>query len=299
MPQRKTEQLYAMERPLDALPLSEAATAISRANVEAAQTVEACSEVIALGAVAMAETIRGGGTVYYVAAGSSGLMAAADAMELGGTFGIPTSQIRILMAGGVPTTASMPGDVEDESKDLREELDSISPADCLIVVSASGDTPYAVTAAEIGKSAGTRIIAIANNENATLFGLADHVIFLDTPPEIVSGSTRLGAGTAQKIALNSLSTLMGVELGHVFRGRMVNLHADNEKLHARARRIVQDITDVHEADAVQALNMAGNDVKLACMIAAGVGTLDEAKAILRSAEGRIDRAMTRLETTKT
>ncbi|MCV0424391.1 MAG: N-acetylmuramic acid 6-phosphate etherase [Roseibium sp.] len=299
MPQRKTEQLYAMERSLDALPLSEAATAISRANVEAAQVVEACSKVIAQGAMTMAATIRGGGILYYVAAGSSGLMAAADAMELGGTFGIPTSQVRILMAGGVPTTANMPGDVEDESRSLKADLGAIGPSDCLIVVSASGDTPYAVTAAQIGKAAEAPVIAIANNRNAALFEFADHVIFLDTPPEILSGSTRLGAGTAQKIALNSLSTLMGVELGHVFRGRMVNLHADNEKLHARARRIVQDISDVDETTAAQALNTADNDVKVACLIASGARTPDEAQTVLRSAEGRIDRALARLETTKT
>ncbi|MEM9631544.1 MAG: N-acetylmuramic acid 6-phosphate etherase [Pseudomonadota bacterium] len=297
MPPRKTEQLYAMEKTLDALSLSEAASAIARANVEAAQAVEACSDVVAKGAAVMAATIRNGGTLYYAAAGSSGLMAAADGMELGGTFGIPTKQVRILMAGGIPTTAEMPGDVEDESHGLSAALQTIGPSDCLIVVSASGDTRYAVKAAELAKAAGTPIIAVANNENATLFDLADHAIFLNTPPEILSGSTRLGAGTAQKIALNSLSTLMGVELGHVYRGRMVNLHADNEKLHMRARRIVQEIADVDETDASQALKAANNDVKIACLIASGVKSREEAQAILRSEEGRVDRAMARLELT--
>ncbi|MES0813008.1 N-acetylmuramic acid 6-phosphate etherase [Roseibium sp. SCPC15] len=299
MPPRKTEQLYAMEKTLDALPLSEAASAIARANVEAAQAVEACSGVIAKGAAVMAAAIRNGGTLYYAAAGSSGLMAAADGMELGGTFGIPTRQVKILMAGGIPTTADMPGDVEDESHGLATALETIGPKDCLVVVSASGDTRYAVKAAELAKAAGTPIIAIANNENAALFDLANHAIFLNTPPEILSGSTRLGAGTAQKIALNTLSTLMGVELGHVYRGRMVNLHADNEKLHMRARRIVQDIADVDEAGALHALKAANNDVKVACLIAFGVKSREEAQAILRSEEGRVDRAMARLELTNT
>ncbi|MES0884262.1 N-acetylmuramic acid 6-phosphate etherase [Roseibium sp. SCP14] len=299
MPPRKTEQLYAMEKTLDALPLSEAASAIARANVEAAQAVEACSSVIAKGAAVMAAAIRNGGTLYYAAAGSSGLMAAADGMELGGTFGIPTRQVKILMAGGIPTTADMPGDVEDESHGLATALETIGSKDCLVVVSASGDTRYAVKAAELAKAAGTPIIAIANNENAALFDLANHAIFLNTPPEILSGSTRLGAGTAQKIALNSLSTLMGVELGHVYRGRMVNLHADNEKLHMRARRIVQEIADVDEAGASHALKTADNDVKVACLIASGVESREEAQAILRSEEGRVDRAMARLELTST
>lgn len=242
----------------------------------------------------MAQAIRSGGRLYYVAAGSSGLMAAADAMELGGTFGIPASQIEILMAGGIPRSAHMPGDVEDEVAQLGGALAGLQSRDCLIAVTASGSTPYTLRAAEIAQDAGATVIGIANNLRAVLFDLSTHAVALETPPEVLSGSTRLGAGTAQKIALNTLSTLMGVELGHVYQGMMVNLHADNIKLRDRARGIVQRITQVDDATSAQALTRAGGDVKVACLLSLGAQSPEIAQAALSSAEGHLGRAMARL-----
>ena len=117
---------------------------------------------------------------------------------------------------------------------------------------------------------------------------------VDTPPEQLSGSTRLGAGTAQKIALNTLSTLMGVELGHVHRGMMVNVIADNAKLRERAGRIVETIADVDAERARAALSEAGGQVKLACLLAKGAPTAEAAEAALRQAEGRLGPAFDRL-----
>lgn len=293
--QRKTEQLYQMDAPLDALPLTQAAQAMATAQSQAASCVADCAEDLANAATAMAKTVRDDGMLVYAAAGSSGLMAAADAMELGGTFGIPASRVRILMAGGIPTTADMPGDVEDQSATLASELAAIGASDCVITLSASGSTAYAVSAARIARSKGATVIAIACNAEASLFDHAQHTIFLDTPPEILSGSTRLGAGTAQKIALNTLSTLMGVALGHVYQGLMVNVFADNTKLKQRAQSIVRQITGVSPDTADRALELAGGKVKQACLIATGC-TLDQANDTLASTGGHLGPALANLET---
>lgn len=289
-----TEQIHPQALALDVQTLDAAVMAICDAQVQAAGVVARCTAQLQAGGVAMAEAIRSDGKLYYVAAGSSGLMAAADAMELGGTFGIPTRQIEILMAGGVPSTAHMPGDVEDEVAQLSVALAGLQSRDCLIAVTASGTTPYTLRAAKIAQSVGATVIGIANNPNAVLFDLSTHAVALQTPPEVLSGSTRLGAGTAQKIALNALSTLMGVALGHVYQGMMVNLKADNIKLRERARGIVCRITQVDEAAATSALARADGDVKTACLLSLGAQTPELAHAALGAAEGHLGRAMSGL-----
>jgi N-acetylmuramic acid 6-phosphate etherase len=284
---RKTEQLPIEGVPIDMLPLVDAAAALGLAQVEAARSVLAPVEVIAAGAAAMADTIRRGGTLYYAAAGSSGLMAAADAMELKGTFGISPTRVRILMAGGIPRDADMDGDVEDEVAELKSGMSKIAAGDCLIAVSASGATPFTLAAAELACAAGAVVIAIANNVDAPLFGVAHYAVHLDTPPELLAGSTRLGSGTAQKIALNMLSTLMGVALGHVHQGMMVNVRADNAKLRDRAHTIVRRIADVDGDSAARALSLAGGNVKMACLLALGASSMDDARAALSESGGQL------------
>jgi len=278
---RITERLHDDALGLDARPLSEAAAILSVGQIAAAKTVGGAIDAICQGAAAMAETLNADGKLYYVAAGSSGLMAAADAMELGGTYDIPARSIRILMAGGLPTSAEMPGDTEDESNMLAAELAEVSAKDTVIAVSASGGTPYTLEAAQIAGNAGATVIGIANNAECELFALSTHTILLDTPPELVSGSTRMGAGTAQKIALNMMSTLMAIELGHVHDGMMVNVRADNAKLRARAQGIVGRIAKVTDDAATTALVAAEGDVKTATLVAAGKISADAARNLLR------------------
>ncbi|MEM6988511.1 MAG: N-acetylmuramic acid 6-phosphate etherase [Pseudomonadota bacterium] len=294
----KTEQSPTRQAPLDSLPLAEAASTLLRAQREAAEATLASGELLARAATALAATISGGGILYYAAAGSSALMAAADAMELGGTFGIPSSQVRILMAGGIPQSAHMPGDVEDATDTLDAGLASLAARDCVIAVSASGRTPFAVEAARRARASGATVVAIANNQDAELFSYADHSLLLDTPAELVAGSTRLGAGTAQKIALNTLSTLMGVALGHVYQGRMVNLVADNDKLRARARGIVQHIANTDPDTAAAVLEASAGNVKLACILAQGASSADVARTALEAENGHLSRALARLELEK-
>lgn len=287
MSNKVTEELHHMALGLDQRPLAAIALLLSQGQGAAAACVDAVAAQIAEASQAMARSISDGATLHYVAAGSSGLMAAADAMELGGTFSIPAKQIRIHMAGGLPTGAEMPGGTEDETDQIRESLACVTNADTVIAVSASGSTPYTIQAAQIAKSVGASVIGIANNAGTELLALSDHPILLASPPEILSGSTRMGAGTAQKIALNMLSTLMAVQLGHVHDGMMVNLTADNAKLAQRARGIVAQIAGVEDAVAEAALSQANGAVKPAILIASGIGGLNEAQAQLTASKGHL------------
>lgn len=289
----ETEALHAQAQGIDAIPREDAALILADGQIAAATAVRAVARDIARAATALAETLRRGGTLHYVAAGSSGLMAAADAQELGGTFSIPAAQLRIHMAGGLPTGVEMPGDTEDDTQSLADALSGLGPDDAIIAVSASGTTPYTLEAVRIAKSAGARIIAIANNAGAPLLLASDHPILLATPPEVLSGSTRMGAGTAQKIALNMLSTLMAMELGHVHDGMMVNLRADNIKLRARAMGMVARIAGVTDDAARAALETTDGDVKPAILVAAGQ-TPDAARTLLRTTEGNLRAALAQI-----
>ncbi|WP_420413804.1 N-acetylmuramic acid 6-phosphate etherase [Roseibium sp.] len=303
MPKATTEKLHHLAAGIDSQPAADVASILIQGQISAAQSVENAKAAITTAAMAMARTIRAGGSLYYIAAGSSGLMAAADAMELGGTFGIPADQIRIMMAGGIPTSAYMPGDTEDATADLEANLANLSEEDTVLVVSASGSTPYTLEAARLAVAAKSTLIAIANNADALLFEMSTHAIYLPTAPEIVSGSTRMGAGTAQKIALNTLSTLMALELGHIYDGMMVNLRADNIKLRERARRIVTTITGATLDAASAAIEKSNGNVKYACLLAAGAQSITEASDLLGDSGGHLRpalekiRAKTRWETT--
>ena len=221
-------------------------------------------------------------------------MAAADALELGGTFSIPAGQIRIHMAGGLPVGVEMPGATEDDATSVQHAMSGVSGRDTVIAVSASGTTPYTLAAAEAAQARGATLIAIANSSGAALLDGADHPVCLATPPEVLSGSTRMGAGTAQKVALNMLSTLMAIELGHVHDGMMVNLRADNAKLRARAAGIVGQIAGTDKAAAGKALRQAQGFVKSAILVAARDVSPDEANAVLQQTEGNLRAALARL-----
>ncbi len=291
---KTTERLHPNADGLDQRPAAEIASLLANAQIQAAKATRNASDAIAKASSAMAQTIRNGGCLHYVAAGSSGLMAAADAQELGGTFSIPSTQVRIHMAGGLPTGVDMPGDTEDDTGELKNRLQTLTNRDTVIAISASGTTPYTLAAARIAKAHDAKIIGIANNPNTPLLGLSDHPIALLTPPEVLSGSTRMGAGTAQKITLNMLSTLMAVELGHVHDGMMVNLHADNTKLKERAAGIVARIADVPHDTAIDALGRAAGKVKPAVLMAAGDVSPDVAANLLIETGGQLRPALRRL-----
>lgn len=292
----QTEMTHASARGFDTRPAAEALTILAQAQADAARAVEAAVPAIADGARLAADCLQAGGRLIYAAAGSSGLMALADALELPGTYGIAPDRIKILLAGGLAMLSEMRGGPEDDGDAARAEIAAlgVGSRDCVIALTASGYTPYPMAAAEAARASGARTIGISNNAGAPLFDAVEVTICLSTPPEVIAGSTRMGAGTAQKIALNMLSTMMAVHLGHVHDGYMVNLVADNVKLQGRARRIVMAVTGAAEDDAAAALEQAGGAVKPAILIAAGAGPLAAAERLLTEHQGRLRPALVTL-----
>jgi len=293
-----TEKTHVSAKGFDLRPPYEALDILVTAQMSAAWSVRAALRDITRASEAMADAIAAGGNLAYAAAGSSALMAMADGLELPGTYGIPKDRIKILIAGGFEGLPEFAGGTEDdEALAAREVADAgIKTGDVLIAVSASGTTPYAVAAAIAAKARGAIVIGIANNAGTALLEAADIAICLSTPPEVIAGSTRMGAGTAQKIALNMLSTMMATRLGHVHDGYMVNLHADNLKLKQRAQRIIAAVAEVDEDEASSALERAGGAVKAAILIAAGAESPAVANILLERAHGRLRPALSMLGT---
>ena len=296
MAEKRTEALHEHAGGLDQQPPAVVLGFLADAQVEAAQAVRGAIGSIADAAKIVAETLGAGGRLAYAAAGSSGLMALADALELPGTYGIPRERIVVLFAGGAAALQDMAGAPEDDAAGAaREVADAgLGNDDCLIAVSASGSTPYAVGALEEAVRRGARTIAIANNAGSPLLECAEAPILLATPPELIAGSTRMGAGTAQKIALNMLSTLAAIHLGHVHDGYMVNLFADNIKLRGRAARIVAAVAGCDEQSALAALEKTGGEVKPAVLIAAGADA-KTAEELLDGTGRRLRPALSKLE----
>jgi len=279
---------------LDTLPAAAVLELLAAGQQEAAKAVDKALGSIARGAELVAETLRNGGKIIYAGAGSSGLMAMADALELPGTYGIPRQQIVLLLAGGISSLTDMEGAPEDDIELARRDAAVIDADDCVICVSASGSTPYAVAIADIAHERGAKVVAMANNGNAKLFHDSDVRILLETPPELVAGSTRMGAGTAQKIAFNMLSTLAAIKLGHVHDGHMVNLRADNEKLRTRAAGMVAEIADIDIDAAREWLARANGSVKPAVLMAAGAVDLAAAQSLLESTQQVLRPALAQL-----
>ena len=289
----RTEGRHDQARGLDERQPVDALKVLADGQKAAAAVVDAALADIAAASRLAADALLSGGRLIYSGAGSSGLMAMADALELPGTYGIAHDRIVILLAGGAASLVDLAGGYEDD-RDLAvgdAVAAGIGPKDCVISVSASGSTPYALAIADYAKEKGARVVAMANNPGAALFADADVAILLQTPPEVISGSTRMGAGTAQKIAFNMFSTLVGIHLGHVHDGHMVNLKADNIKLKGRACRIVSDISGVGIDEAERLLARSEGSVKAAVLLAAGVEDAGAARAALDKSGQSLRRAL--------
>jgi len=289
----RTEGRHDQARGLDERQPVDALKVLADGQKAAAAVVDAALVDIASASRLAADALLSGGRLVYAGAGSSGLMAMADALELPGTYGIAHDRIVILLAGGAASLVDLAGGYEDD-RDLAVSdavAAGIGPDDCVISVSASGSTPYALAIAAYAKEKGARVVAIANNPGAALFADADVSILLQTPPEVISGSTRMGAGTAQKIAFNMFSTLTGIHLGHVHDGHMVNLKADNIKLKGRACRIVSDISGVGLDEAERLLERSEGSVKTAVLLAAGAEDAGAARAALDRSGQRLRLAL--------
>jgi N-acetylmuramic acid 6-phosphate etherase len=292
----QTEKTHVSAKGFDLRAPHDALDILVTAQMSAAWSVRSALGAIGRASELAADTISSGGTLAYGAAGSSALMALADALELPGTYGIAPQRIRILMAGGLAALTNLAGAPEDdELQAARDVADAgLKAGDCLIAVSASGSTPYPLAAMAAAGPRGVKIIGIANNPGSPILELADVAICLPTPPEVIAGSTRMGAATAQKIALNMLSTMMATRLGHVHDGYMVNLTADNIKLKDRARRIVTAVAGCSEEEAAQWIDQAGGSVKTAILMAAGAEDPGAAEALLERMHHRLRPALSSL-----
>lgn len=292
MPFPATETLSAGPH-IDALSAQGGAAALLDGQLAAINAVRSAALSLSRGAQIMASAIGAGHSLHYAAAGSSGLMALADASELRGTFGIVSEQIQFHMAGGVPVDGYMPGDTEDDVSVIAQLAARVSKGDVAIVLTASGTTPFALEFARMAHRQGATVIGVANNPGTPLLKLSDEPVCIETPPEVVAGSTRLGAGTAQKAALNLMSTLMGVELGHVYRGEMVNLVADNSKLMRRSIGIVSRIAGVSAEVAKAAIEQSRGLVKPAILVAYGC-QVEQAHSLLEKYSGKLDACISSL-----
>jgi N-acetylmuramic acid 6-phosphate etherase len=292
MNDRPTEALHPLSSGLHLAPAGEVLARALSTQKSALDAVDAALPQLELAAEAAAHAMASGGKLAYAGAGSSGLMALADCLELLGTFGIPTDRTPMLFAGGADALLKMAGGVEDDPALAAADLAraQLGPGDVLIAVSASGSTPYTLAICDLARRAGVRIVGIANVPGSALLQASEIPVLLDTGSEIVAGSTRLGAATAQKVALNLISVSLGVRLGHIHDGMMVNVIADNAKLRDRAARIVAQVAGVDTGTARVALNRTNGAVKPAVLVARGTAP-DTAEARLAKAGGHLAEAM--------
>ena len=278
---------------LDLWSTSDQVAAILSVQQHALAAVEPARSALAAAIVGLADRLRSGGRMAYLGAGTSGVIAQMDALELPGTFGIGPDRLPVILAGGLQSLVAPAGGSEDDAGAAEAAVDDfdIGPADGLIAVAASGCTPFTVAGLRRAAARGAMTVGIACVPATPLLAASHHPILIETPPEVVAGSTRMGAGTAQKCALNILSTGVAIRLGHAYAGLMVNMTPDNGKLRQRAACIVAKAAGVDPIEAELALAQAGGSVKTAVTLCLAGGDVDAARARLRRSGGDIRAAV--------
>ena len=288
-----TEQVNEQSKNLDMLTPLEAARLMNQMDRQAAEAVEQALPQIAEAVEQIAARMKEGGRLIYIGAGTSGRLGVLDASECPPTFGTNEGLVVGLIAGGDFALRHAVEKAEDKPELAVEALKEIgfSEKDCLVGISASGYAPYCVGGLDYARELGSLTIALSCNKDAIQSKHAEIAIEMPTGAEILSGSTRLRAGTATKMALNMLTTLTMVQLGKVYGNLMVDMRPTNQKLQDRAIRIVQqalDIEDKTEADAL--LESAGRDVKTAIVMRLAGVTKEKAQEALRASGGFVRKA---------
>ena len=296
MSERQTEQSGSY-RGIDTWPDYRILDALLSGQERAIAAVRQAAPSVAQAATVLAQRLAAGGRLIYAGAGTSIRVAVQDGSELPATFGMPEDQLLYLIAGGGAAMFDTLADAEDDEADGAAQAEACRPGDTLIAVAASGSTPFTVAVARRARERGAFVIALVNNPGSRLAAVADLEILVASGPEIIAGSTRLAAGTAQKATLNLLSTLTHIRLGAVHDGLMVNVEAGNAKLRKRAAGIVAAIARVDEASAHAALDQAGGKVKPAVLLCAGAKDIAAAQRLLVDANGNLRLAMSRLADT--
>jgi N-acetylmuramic acid 6-phosphate etherase len=266
--------------------------AMIEGQMAAVAAVRAALPAIEVAALATEARLRAGGRLIYVGAGTSGRLAVQDGAELIPTFNWPKERLLLLMAGGKEALLRSAENAEDETGQAIHAIqhNAIAAPDAVIAVAASGTTPFTLTCLREAKSRGALTIGIANNRDTPLLNEADCAIWLDTGPEPIAGSTRMKAGTAQRAALNALSSLVMIRLGHVHEGLMVDVQAINAKLQRRSEHILIRLTSRTPQEVRSALERANGSVKLAVLLLHGC-SVEEATSALDRAGGRLRTAL--------
>ena len=239
-------------------------------------------------AAAALPRLQAGGVLAYAGAGTSGRIAAQDGAELSPTFG--WDRLVLLIAGGPAALMHAAEGAEDRTDTAQADAATLGPGDVLIAVAASGRTPYTIACVQTARVRGALTIAMANNPDTPLLHAAEHAVLIQTGAEPIAGSTRMKAGTAQKVALNLLSTLLMIGLGRVHRGRMVDMAVTNAKLRGRAVAMVEELAGVGTGAATAAMQAADGHVKLAILLARGRDRTT-ALAELAMAQGHLSRIL--------
>jgi len=290
---RITEQRNSASRNLDRMTAREIVTLMNREDRKVAFAVRKETPAISRAVDAIVTGIRNGGRLIYVGAGSSGRMAVLDAAECQPTFGTPPKQVQALIAGGGRAITQAVEGAEDDVGRAEHELRErrLTHYDVVVGVTASGTTPYVLAALRYARRRGATTVAITSNRKMPVGRLANIVIAAEVGPEVLTGSTRMKAGTAQKMVLNMLSTATMARLGHVYENLMIDVVQTNEKVARRALRILAEASGKSVSAAEHALQAAGHNMRVALvMLKLGVD-VNEARKRLAGAGGNLRQAL--------
>jgi len=263
-----TEALDPETRGLDTLETLPLVALLAGRQRRAFDAVQGAAPAIGLAVDAIVERLRAGGSLHYAGAGTSGRLATLDAAECPPTFGTPPSLVRAHVAGGSDALVRAIEGAEDDARGGETAARAeVQPGDAVVGISASGGAPWVVAWVRVARELGAATVAITSDRESALAAAAEISIVLETGAEPIAGSTRLVAGTAQKLVLNTLSTAVMVRLGKVYDNLMVDVVATNAKLRARALRLVRMLASVDEPEAARLIDAAGGSVKIAVVMA--------------------------------
>lgn len=288
-----TEERNPLSVGIDEKPIEEILRIMNSEDLRVPAAVAGKVPRIAEAAEAIGTAVSGGDRVFFVGAGTSGRLGVIEATEIPPTFNVPSGTFQAIIAGGPDSVFRSAEEAEDDEQAGGDALaqHGFSKDDVLVALSASGSTPFVIGALKRAGELGARTVAVACNPGSPVEGLADTTIIVDVGPEVVAGSTRLKAGTAQKLVLNMMTTAAMIRLGRVFDGYMVGVQPTSRKLKERAVRMVGTIAGVGPGTAAEALDQAQGNVKVAVLVAKTGMNPERAGRTLDQAGGSLRRAL--------
>jgi N-acetylmuramic acid 6-phosphate etherase len=288
-----TERRNPATENLDRMTALEMITAMNREDAKVPRAIRKVLPEIAKAVDLVARRLAEGGRLIYVGSGTSGRIGALDASECPPTFGVSAKKVQFVIAGGERALVKAAEASEDSAELGRKDIAARRPSarDVVVGIAASGYTPYTISALEYARDKGAATVAIACNRNSALGKVADLRIEVEVGPEVLAGSSRLKAGTAEKLICNMLTTGAMSRLGYVYSNLMVNMHLTNKKLVQRGITILEELAAVDRSQAAATLEKAGRSVSLALvMLKTGTGKVESARR-LRRAKGDVRRAI--------